>query len=146
LKLKSLAAALLAAAAMPASAVSFINGIAIPGSTGDQFGSSVNDGRLGMFSDLYYDPNRNEWWGLSDRGPGGGTLPYDGRVQRFTLDVARRSGASASPVSAPLRVLVPLTCAKAAVAVIFAATRPRDSSTASASPTALVGHTAMPAT
>ena len=93
MKLKSLAAALLAAAAMPASAVSFINGIAIPGSTGDQFGSSVNDGRLGMFSDLYYDPNRNEWWGLSDRGPGGGTLPYDVRVQRFTLDVDRSSGA-----------------------------------------------------
>ncbi|MFZ5505310.1 MAG: esterase-like activity of phytase family protein [Pseudomonadota bacterium] len=94
MKLTSLAAALLlAAAAAPASAVSFVNGIAIPGNTGDLFGSSVNDGRLGMFSDIYYDPNRNEWWGLSDRGPGGGTLPYDVRVQRFTLDVDRSTGA-----------------------------------------------------
>ena len=94
MKLTSLAAALLlAAAAAPASAVSFVNGIAIPGNTGDLFGSSVNDGRLGMFSDIYYDPNRKEWWGLSDRGPGGGTLPYDVRVQRFTLDVDRSTGA-----------------------------------------------------
>jgi hypothetical protein len=47
----------------------FVNGIAIPGNTGDQFGTSVNNGRLGFFSDLYYDPNRAEWWGVSDRGP-----------------------------------------------------------------------------
>ncbi|WP_018410785.1 esterase-like activity of phytase family protein [Methyloversatilis thermotolerans] len=94
MKLKTLCAALmLAAAAAPASAVSFINGITIPGATGDQYGSSVNDGRLGMFSDIYYDPNRNEWWGLSDRGPGGGTLAYDVRVQRFTLDVDKSTGA-----------------------------------------------------
>lgn len=74
-------------------APTFINGIAIPGATGDAFGNSVNDGRLGFFSDIYYDPNRNEWWGLSDRGPGGGTLPYDTRVQRFTLDVNKDTGA-----------------------------------------------------
>lgn len=71
----------------------FVNGLAIPGGLGDQFGTSVNDGRVGFFSDLYYDPNRNEWWGLSDRGPGGGTLGYDTRVQRFTLDVDPISGA-----------------------------------------------------
>ena len=58
-------------------APTFVNGLAIPGSTGDTFGTSVNDGRVGFFSDLYYDPNRNEWWGLSDRGLGGGTLNYD---------------------------------------------------------------------
>lgn len=78
---------------MAQAAPSFINGLTIPASTGDQFGTSVNDGRLGMFSDLYYDRNANEWWGLSDRGPGGGTLSYQARVQRFTLDVNAVTGA-----------------------------------------------------
>ena len=44
-------------------------------------------------SDLYYDPVRNEWWGLSDRGPGGGTLSYDTRVQRFAIDIDPITGA-----------------------------------------------------
>jgi hypothetical protein len=74
-------------------APAFVNGLVIPGDSGDQFGSSVNDGRLGFFSDLYYDPNRNQWWGLSDRGPGGGLLNYETRVQRFTLDVNMDTGA-----------------------------------------------------
>ena len=86
-------AAALAAAGAAHAAPSFVNGLTIAASTGDQFGSSVNDGRLGMFSDLYYDRSRNEWWGLSDRGPGGGTLSHDTRVQRFTLDVNPVSGA-----------------------------------------------------
>ncbi|MBN9133372.1 MAG: esterase-like activity of phytase family protein [Nitrosospira multiformis] len=73
-------------------APAFVNGIAIPGSTSDHFGSGVNNGRVGFFSDIYYDTNRNEWWGLSDRGPGGGTMNYDTRVQRFTLDVDKNTG------------------------------------------------------
>ena len=76
-----------------AAAPSFVNGLAIPGASGDQFGTSVNDGRVGFFSDLYYDSNRSEWWGLSDRGPGGGPLSYETRMQRFTLDVDMNSGA-----------------------------------------------------
>lgn len=40
-------------------APSFVNGLTIPASTGDQFGTSVNDGRVGYFSDIYYDPNRS---------------------------------------------------------------------------------------
>ncbi len=74
-------------------APTFINGLAIPGDTGDKFGNSVNDGRVGFFSDLYYDPRRGEWWGLSDRGPGGGTISYDTRVQRFTIDLNPVTGA-----------------------------------------------------
>ncbi len=81
-----------AAQAAPA----FVNGLAIAGNTSDTFGISVNNGRLGFFSDIYYDPNRNQWWGLSDRGPGGGTLNYDTRVQRFTLDVDMNTGAIAN--------------------------------------------------
>ena len=74
-------------------APSFVNGLALSGAGGDQFGSSVNNGRLGYFSDLYYDTNRNQWWGLSDRGPGGGTISYETRVQRFTLAVDKNTGA-----------------------------------------------------
>lgn len=74
-------------------APTFVNGLAIPANTGDAFGTSVNNGRLGFFSDIYYDNTRNEWWGLSDRGPGGGTISYDTRVQRFTLDVDHITGA-----------------------------------------------------
>ncbi len=74
-------------------APTFVNGFAIAGDKGDQFGTSVNDGRLGFFSDLYYDPVRKDWWGLSDRGPGGGTISYETRVQRFTLDVNATTGA-----------------------------------------------------
>ncbi len=71
----------------------FAGGIAIPGALGDFSGTAVNDGRVGFFSDLYYDPARNEWWALSDRGPGGGTIPYETRVERFTLDIDPLSGA-----------------------------------------------------
>ena len=91
-KLSFAIAALLLSGAASATP-SFVNGLALPGAGGDQFGNSVNNGRVGYFSDLYYDTNRNEWWGLSDRGPGGGTLHYDTRVQRFTLDVDMNTGA-----------------------------------------------------
>ena len=91
--LASAALACLTLALPTQAAPTFVNGLTIPGSTGDQFGTSVNDGRLGMFSDIYYDRNRHEWWGLSDRGPGGGTLNYDTRVQRFSLDVDFNTGA-----------------------------------------------------
>ena len=33
---------------VPAATI-FVNGLAIPGGTGDAFGTSVNDGRLGFF-------------------------------------------------------------------------------------------------
>ena len=72
----------------------FVNGITVPANTLDLSGDPITlNQRVGMFSDLYYDPIRNEWWGLSDRGAGGGTLPYDTRVQRFTVDVNPSTGA-----------------------------------------------------
>lgn len=66
----------------------FVNGLTIPGAAPDRSTGTLFDRRLGFFSDIAYDPLRGEWWGLSDRGPGGGTLDYATRVQRFTLDVA----------------------------------------------------------
>jgi hypothetical protein len=89
--------ALTVAAVTPARAqhvagAQFVNGLAISASTPDLSGGTPFDRRLGFFSDLYYDTNRGEWWGVSDRGPGGGTLPYDTRIQRFTLDVNATTG------------------------------------------------------
>ena len=92
---KALTALLVAVVLVPEiqAAAIFVNGFGIPGGTGDVFGTNVNNGRLGFFSDIYFDGVRNEWWALSDRGPGGGTLSYDTRVQRFTLDINPATGA-----------------------------------------------------
>ena len=85
--------ALAPAAAQSLSNVSFVNGLAIAGDSLDLSSGSSFDRRVGFFSDIYYDRARNEWWGLSDRGPGGGTLNYETRIQRFTLDVNAATGA-----------------------------------------------------
>jgi hypothetical protein len=95
-KARSLAAAIALAfgSAAPAMATpAFVNGLTVPANTTDLSGDPIAlNQRLGMFSDIYYDPNRNEWWGLSDRGAGGGTLPYDTRVQRFTIAINPTTG------------------------------------------------------
>ncbi|WP_013324422.1 PEP-CTERM sorting domain-containing protein [Gloeothece verrucosa] len=82
----------------PAQAVNFVNTLSIPGETPDLYpigngagGANIN--RLGMFSDLYYDRAQNVYYGLSDRGPGGGVIPYQTRVEKFTLDVNPNTGA-----------------------------------------------------
>lgn len=73
-----------AASAQP----SFVNGLRIPGDMLDATREpGANAGRFGHFSDLYYDPIRDEWWALSDRGPGGGLLDYGTRLQRIDLTV-----------------------------------------------------------
>ncbi len=96
MRLHLLSALLLSLSATAQAGPTFVNALVIPGDTGDAFGTSLNDGRLGFFSDLYYDPRRNQWWALSDRGPGGGTIPYDTRVQRFTLDIDPITGSIAN--------------------------------------------------
>ena len=88
--------AALAAAPTPAAlaAPQFVNGLALPGDMLDESkGTDANTGRVGFFSDIYYDAKRKHWWGLSDRGPGGGTLHYETRVQRFKLDIDKQTGA-----------------------------------------------------
>lgn len=74
-------------------APTFVHGLTIDGDSVDLSGGTlINDGRVGFFSDIYYDAARNEWWALSDRGPGGGTLQYETRVHRFTVDVDPQTG------------------------------------------------------
>ncbi|NWF73573.1 MAG: esterase-like activity of phytase family protein [Nitrospirae bacterium] len=72
----------------------FVNGLALDGAMLDRSGGKdANTGRVGYFSDIYYDPQRGQWWGLSDRGPGGGALHYETRVQRFGLTIDKKTGA-----------------------------------------------------
>ena len=87
------AAALSLALASAHAAPAFVNGLTIDGALLDASGGTlINDGRMGFFSDIYYDAARGEWWALSDRGPGGGTLPYETRVHRFAVDVDPSTG------------------------------------------------------
>ena len=99
------AAVLMACASLSAQAApSFVNGLALDGAALDlSGGSSVNNGRLGYFSDIYYDTNRNEWWGLSDRGPGGRGArgSGDGYALGARHDPATRSLASTVDYGAP---------------------------------------------
>ncbi|QJR36758.1 esterase-like activity of phytase family protein [Gemmatimonas groenlandica] len=89
----ALAAAFTPVGAQTLTSPSYVNGIAIEGSREDLAGSASLFNRLGFFSDLYYDRNRNEWWAVSDRGPGGGVISYDTRMQRFTIDIDGNTGA-----------------------------------------------------
>jgi hypothetical protein len=81
----------------PASGISLSNSLTIAGESTDSFpfnGSSANVNRLGgFFSDLYYDSRNEVYYGLVDRGPGGGVINYQTRVQKFVLDVDRKTGA-----------------------------------------------------
>jgi hypothetical protein len=67
--------------------------LAIPGSTLDSTplsgrGNRPTFNRLGGFaSDLYYDRSAKVFYGLADRGPGGGNISYDTRVHKFALDI-----------------------------------------------------------
>jgi hypothetical protein len=84
--------AVLTLAVSPAQAQVFVNGLALPGDMPDR-APGESRFRVGYFSDIYYDPDRNEWWALSDRGPGGGVLSYGPRVQRFAVDIHPITGA-----------------------------------------------------
>lgn len=83
------AMSLLCAATAPdvPAAPEFVNGLAVDGALLDRSGGTdANTGRVGYFSDMYYDHQRNQWRGLSDRGPGGGLLRYETRVQEANRD------------------------------------------------------------
>lgn len=83
-----------AAASAATAAPTFVNGLTLPGDLLDLSGGiDANTGRVGYFSDIHYDAKRKHWWGLSDRGPGGGALHYETRAQRFRVDIDSSTGA-----------------------------------------------------
>ena len=81
--------------ATPASAATFVSQYAVAGGAGDLSGlSGAGDSRLGGFgSDLIYDAASGLFTGMSDRGPGGGVLPYAPRTQSFSLGIDVNTGA-----------------------------------------------------
>jgi hypothetical protein len=82
--------------------VTLSNVVVVPGSAQDATalngaaaGANVN--RLGGFgSDLFYDRSAGVFYGLADRGPGGGGIGYETRVHKFTLDIDPVTGAASN--------------------------------------------------
>src|SRR5215470_7002774 len=82
--------------------ITLSNVVVVPGSSQDATvlngvapGANVN--RLGGFgSDLFYDRSSGVFYGLTDRGPGGGVIRYETRVHKFTLDIDPVTGAAAN--------------------------------------------------
>jgi hypothetical protein len=72
-----------------------VNSITIEGAAKDlAAGNTANANRLGgFFSDMVYDNTANRLYALPDRGPGGGLVSYDTRVQTFALSVNPTTGA-----------------------------------------------------
>lgn len=88
-----IAAPMLAMAA-PASAAQIVSAFSLPNGTDLSGLPGAGLSRLGgIGSDLVYDAGRNLFYGLGDRGPGGGVLPYAPRFQTFSLDINRATGA-----------------------------------------------------
>lgn len=80
-----------------ADAVSLVNSLTLPGDSVDLLSPGENKANVnrlaGFISDLYYDRYQNVYYGLPDRGPGGGVISYNTRVQKFSLDVDQNTGA-----------------------------------------------------
>lgn len=100
-KLTSLAvaAATVVLGTVPAHAITFVNALQIPNIV-----TGANDAnRFGGFgSDLVYNAADGLYYGLTDRGPGGGLLNYAPRVQAFSLDVATSGAVSNFVARAPI--------------------------------------------
>jgi len=85
--------------AMPAQAVEFVNALRIANVV-----TGANDAnRFGGFgSDLVYNAADGLYYGMTDRGPGGGLLDYAPRIQSFSLDVATNGTISNFAARAPI--------------------------------------------
>ena len=90
-----LAAAVLAA--VPASAaVTFAGKIEVAGDATDlsNLGVGPNLNRLSFGSDMVHDSSRRLFYGISDRGPGGGTIDWAPRIEAFKVDTAANGAIS----------------------------------------------------
>lgn len=90
-----LAAAVLAAVPAPA-AVTFAGKIDVAGNATDRstLGNGPNLNRLSFGSDMIYDQSRRVFYGISDRGPGGGTIDWAPRIETFKVDTAANGAIS----------------------------------------------------
>jgi len=87
------ATAAIIAVAPATAAISFTGTLEISGAATDLANlSGVNGNRLSFGSDLDYDFRTQLFYGISDRGPGGGTIDWAPRVEAFSLNVGN-SGA-----------------------------------------------------
>lgn len=80
----------------PADASSITSLLTVPGGATDLSGQGAGaaGNRLGGFgSDLYFDAATNSFYGVADRGPGSGVVPYATRVQQFDLSLSPSTGA-----------------------------------------------------
>ncbi|QMW22994.1 esterase-like activity of phytase family protein [Sandaracinobacteroides saxicola] len=86
-----LATALLATTAVTAQAqITYMGQYAVPGGAMDLsgLGSSPNQSRLSFGSDLHFDKASQTFFGITDRGPGGGVIDFAPRVNQFKLDLS----------------------------------------------------------
>ena len=70
-------------------AISFTGSFAVAGAATDLSGFGLAEGanRLSFGSDLVYDRTTDLYYGITDRGPGGGLISFAPRVNVFKLDV-----------------------------------------------------------
>ena len=70
-------------------AISFTGSFAVAGAATDLsgFGPAEGANRLSFGSDLVYDRATDLYYGITDRGPGGGLISFAPRVNVFKLDV-----------------------------------------------------------
>ena len=90
-----IASVAVAALASPATAAITLAGvIAVAGDAADLAGgSTANDNRLSFGSDMIYHAGTNTYYGVSDRGPGGGTIDFAPRIEAFKVAVNQQTGA-----------------------------------------------------
>lgn len=88
-------AALIFGAAPAYATITFTGAYAVAGEATDLSGFGSVDGanRLSFGSDLYYDRMSDLYYGITDRGPGGGLVDYAPRVNVFRLDTNSTTGA-----------------------------------------------------
>jgi hypothetical protein len=79
----------------PASAAVTYSGVlGVAGNATDLVpGGTPNDNRLSFGSDLVYHAGSNTFYGISDRGPGGGTIDFAPRIEAFKIDINQQTGA-----------------------------------------------------
>ncbi len=88
----SLAATALIAVSV-AQSPQLVNSLSVAGSASDLSpGNHPNENRLGMSSDFYFDRRNGALYSLADRGPGGGTIGFETRVQKVKVNINNKTG------------------------------------------------------